>query len=158
MQSDMGTGSEKEIELWIIDIDGTLTRHNDDPNSRGIYDYHRAEEDLPNEPVIRIVRGLLALGDQVVFVTGRPESCRKETQSWINTHVVDWESDQVEGMYMRKTGDHSTPDAALKRNIYEKYLNGYYKKIAGVIEDRARVVKMWRDLGLTVLQTQEGDY
>ncbi|MFC7644091.1 hypothetical protein ACFQX6_27630 [Streptosporangium lutulentum] len=41
--------------LWIVDIDGTLALRGD----RGPYDWDRVGEDLPNHPVVTIVKALI---------------------------------------------------------------------------------------------------
>ena len=60
-------------------------------------------------------------------------------------------------LLMRKDGD-NRPDQIVKRELYERHVQGLYE-IEGVLDDRDRVVAMWRnDLGLTCLQVAPGAF
>lgn len=48
-------------------------------------------------------------------------------------------------------------DPIIKQEIYETYIKPY-TDVDYVFDDRDRVVKMWRDIGLRCLQVQEGDF
>jgi adenylate cyclase class IV len=57
---------------------------------------------------------------------------------------------------MRKTGD-NRPDNIVKKEIFDSNIkNNYY--IEFVLDDRNKVVKMWRELGLTCLQVADGNF
>ena len=135
--------------LWIVDLDGTLALRTD----RSPYDWHRVGEDLPNPPVVAVVQALILVGHPVAYVSGRKEQCRCQTEMWLRANVGHW--DDVEGLWMRANKD-NRPDVQVKRDIYQQHFAG--RDIAGVIDDRANVVRMWRSLGLTVLQVAEGNY
>ena len=57
---------------------------------------------------------------------------------------------------MRKDKDFR-PDNEAKKDLYEEYIKDKFE-IEFVLDDRDRVVKMWRELGLRVLQVEEGDF
>ena len=60
-------------------------------------------------------------------------------------------------LLMRKDGD-NRPDQIVKRELYERHVVGLYE-VEGVLDDRAKVVRMWRDeLGLTCLQVADGNF
>ena len=140
---------DTRVKTWLVDIDGTLALKGE----RGPYDWHRVGEDTPNEPVIEVVRALRKAGYGIVFVSGRMESCREDTVTWLNKHVF-----PVLGMLlMMRPDDDYRPDDVLKREIWETKLRDLFD-VAGVIDDRARVVAMWRSLGLTCLQVAEGNF
>jgi hypothetical protein len=84
-------------------------------------------------------------------VSGRMEQCRQETVAWLNRHGLD-----AVHLHMRPDGDYR-PDDELKREIYEQEIRAGYL-VTGVIDDRDKVVRMWRSLGLCVLQVAEGDF
>ena len=48
-------------------------------------------------------------------------------------------------------------DTIIKRNIYEDMIKPRVN-VRCVLDDRDRVVKMWREQGLKVLQVAEGDF
>ncbi|WP_326646652.1 hypothetical protein OG884_18640 [Streptosporangium sp. NBC_01755] len=136
--------------LWIVDLDGTLALRGD----RDPYDWHRVGEDAPNPPVVAVVRALILAGHPVAYVSGRKEQCRYQTEVWLCANVGYW--DDVEGLWMRADHD-NRPDVQVKHDIYTEHFA--HREIAGVIDDRAAVVRMWREeLGLTVLQVAEGNY
>jgi phosphatidate phosphatase APP1 len=91
---------------------------------------------------------------KIIYITGRDENTRTETQNWLNRNGC-----PVGPLYMRKSGDHR-PDDVIKSEILDKLLNNGLDKesILGVFEDRANVVKMWRKRGLKVYQVNEGDF
>jgi predicted kinase len=132
----------------IVDIDGTVALH----NGRDPYDYGRVYEDLPNWPVVRMVRAAMEDGYRLVFVSGRPDSCRVETRLWLNR----WLPCSDESLFMRRADD-SRNDAIVKLEIFNDHLRNQFN-IMGVFDDRQRVVDMWRSLGLTVFQVAPGAF
>jgi hypothetical protein len=137
------------MKTWICDIDGTLALRGD----RGPFDWKRVGEDKPNEPVIEVVRALRRAGHGIVFVSGRMESCRDATAAWLDQHLF-----PVLGMLlMMRPDDDYRPDDVLKREIWETKIRDRFD-VAGVIDDRAKVVAMWRSLGLTCLAVAEGNF
>jgi hypothetical protein len=143
--------AEVKPKAWIVDIDGTVALKGE----RGPFDWGRVGEDEPNEPIIALVRALMRDGWEVRYVTGRMGQCRDETLAWLRKHVMS--STLPTDLYMREDDDYRR-DEILKREIYETRIRGHFD-VAGVIDDRAKVVRMWRDeLGLTCLQVAEGDF
>ena len=57
---------------------------------------------------------------------------------------------------MRQNSDRR-PDDVIKAEIYETCIEPYYN-VLYVFDDRDRVVKMWREKGLTCLQVAEGNF
>jgi soluble P-type ATPase len=56
---------------------------------------------------------------------------------------------------MRKDGDNRN-DTVVKREILEELIKTRY--IVAALDDRNRVVKMWRESGIKCLQVQEGNF
>lgn len=149
---------------YIFDIDGTLaTRDESDPNVRIPYDYTRVSEDLPVPDVIFMANLIMGAGHALIFVSGRSETCRLETERWLwrwaGMPTGVWGGDYDFPLYMRPAGDRR-PDTIIKRELFDKHIRpaGYY--IAGVFDDRNRVVrKTWRDqLGLTCYHVADHDF
>ncbi|MDX6744284.1 DNA polymerase beta superfamily protein [Actinocorallia sp. A-T 12471] len=139
---------------WLVDLDGTVAlRDQAMERPRSPYDMTLVGTDLPNEPVITVVRALAAAGHPIVYMSGRGERARAATSAWIAHHIA------VPGLdlLMRADGDHR-PDETVKSDLYRDRVVPAYGPAAGVIDDRAKVVAMWRALGLTVLQCAEGDF
>jgi predicted kinase len=135
-------------EVVLVDIDGTVALM----SGRSPYDMSRVGEDTPNHAVIAAVRAMHAAGYGVVFCSGRDDSCRAETEAWLDRHV----GVPYLALYMREFGD-SRKDSVVKREIFEQKINDRYR-VVGVFDDRMQVVRMWRDLGLTVFQVADGDF
>ena len=57
---------------------------------------------------------------------------------------------------MRKEGD-NRPDEVVKEEIFNENIRGNYS-VRFVLDDRSKVVDMWRQLGLKCLQVAEGDF
>ncbi|WP_018351265.1 AAA family ATPase [Longispora albida] len=135
-------------EAVLVDIDGTVAVM----GARSPYDWHRVGIDTPNAPVIAAVRAMHAAGHQVIYCSGRDEACRAETEAWLAEHV----GVPYVALHMRPAGD-QRKDSIVKKEIFNRELRHQYKIIC-VFDDRAQVVRMWRSLGLTVMQVAEGDF
>lgn len=137
----------------ICDIDGTLAlRKPENEGGRHPYDMTRVDEDLPNETVMATVLLYHQAGARVVFTSGRDSSCRYETARWIEEHTGIFDFD----LMMRETGDWR-PDEEVKAEMLGKIQAAGYN-ILLVLDDRDKVVNMWRSNGLTVFQVAPGPH
>jgi predicted kinase len=132
----------------LVDLDGTMAII----GRRSPYDGSRVHLDAPNTPVVEAVRAMHASGHTIIFCTGRSDEFRHLTERWLAEHA----GIPYEGLYMRRAGD-MRRDAAVKREIFETEIRRHWRVVA-VFDDRNQVVRMWRDLGLTVFQVAEGDF
>jgi hypothetical protein len=115
--------------------------------------YNNCDEDEPNEPIIKIIHGLINLpliNYQYFYITGRPERVRQKTLKWLNKYNLYCDT---ENLFMRKDHDYR-PDYILKKEIIEPFKD----KILMAFEDRDQVVQMYRELGITCLQVADGKY
>jgi hypothetical protein len=82
---------------------------------------------------------------------------REKTVSWIaeNTSFMSFDLDAI--LVMRDEGDY-TADDTLKRSWYENMLSEDKSRLVAVFDDRDRVVKMWRDVGVTCFQVADGEF
>ncbi|GAA0801971.1 phosphatase domain-containing protein [Spirilliplanes yamanashiensis] len=142
------TAPENGQEVVLVDIDGTVALM----NGRSPFDWRRVGDDLPNPAVITAVRAMHAAGYAVVFCSGRDAVCRPETEAWLELHV----GVPYVALFMRPEGD-NRKDSIIKREIFESEIRDRYR-VVGVFDDRMQVVRMWRELGLTVFQVAEGDF
>lgn len=133
----------------IVDIDGTVASHE---GIRGHHDYHRVLEDAPKGDIIDLVNFLWPVHmSEVIFVSGRPDSCREDTVEWLKAHGL-----PSGNLFMRKTGDFR-PDYLVKYELFNEHIRGKYN-VGYVLDDRNSVVAMWRALGLTCLQVADGAF
>jgi hypothetical protein len=135
----------------ICDLDGTLALIGD----RDPFNPKTIETDLLNNPVANILevythQTLFEI--QIIFITGRFERYRQQTDTWLHKHHID---DYV--LFMRPDND-SRKDIIYKKEVYQHHIEPKYDVIF-VLEDRDQTVKMWRqELGLTCLQVEYGAF
>lgn len=136
----------------IVDMDATLCFN---VTGRPFYGPGASEGmmlDLPNHPVINLVKSYCDTYDcKLIILTGRNESCREATTKWLSANHL-----FPEKIIMRPDNDY-TSGPEQKKFLYELNIKGKYN-VDFVIEDSSKVVKMYRDLGLTVLQPNEGKF
>lgn len=131
----------------ICDLDGTLAIRNDcEP-----YLFEKARDDDINLAVKLILQLCIKDGIEILLVSSRQEKYRGVTLDWIFWHEVPFTT-----LRMRPTGDQRR-DEIVKKEIYETYIKPEYE-ILFVLDDRDRVVKMWRDLGLNCWQVNYGNF
>lgn len=133
----------------ICDIDGTAAQMKD----RSPYDYTKVLDDLPSDAVRNTLYALRRIGYELIYVSGRPGSgkIRGDTLEWLVKH-----SFPKGELFMRPDKD-MRPDNEVKLEIYIQQIKPRYD-ILLVLDDRNRVVKMWRQQGLTCFQVAEGDF
>jgi len=127
----------------ICDIDGTLAYSPD----RNVYDYTKVDRDLPNKKLIELLK---RINLPVIIVSGREDDCQVETVSWLIKNGV-----KCDYIVMRKAGD-NRPDDIVKEEIYHEHIEGKFNIIT-VFDDRPRVIRMWKKLGLMVCDVSRQD-
>jgi hypothetical protein len=134
---------------WLVDVDGTLALS---PH-RNPYDWQTADVDLPNLSVITAVQALAAHASvsAIIAISGRHEQARELTARWLEAQAMPYNE-----LLMRPNGDNRADDV-VKEELFRARIQTRYS-VAGVIDDRDRVVKMWRRLGLVCFQVAEGDF
>lgn len=130
----------------IVDVDGTLAL----PNGRGPYEFEKVGEDDLNEAIARIVRDYVHVG-YTMILTGREEKFRDTTEQWLRRYGIPFFR-----LFMRPTGDKRN-DVIVKREIYEREIAGKFN-VEYCLDDRDRIVALWRSLGLTCLQVDYGNF
>jgi predicted kinase len=132
----------------ICDLDGTLALL----NGRNPFDASTCDEDLPNTPVMNMVKNYHQIGYKIILASGREDTFKPQTLQWLEQQEINYDA-----LFMRKGGDFRK-DAIIKREIYEKYIEGKYF-IELVLDDRNQVVDLWRkELNLTCFQVYYGDF
>ena len=131
----------------LVDIDGTLAIR----TSREPFEWSLLDTDKVNPPVVEVVRALKISGHDIVFVTGRHEELRRATELWLLQHVA------IPGELIMRPQSDSRPDDVIKEELIRARFQDF-SEILLVIDDRKRVVDMWRQrLGLTCLQDADGE-
>jgi predicted kinase len=138
----------------MVDIDGTVACH----GSRNPFDTSRYHEDTPNWDIVEAVRMEMRAGNSILFCSGRSEEFRDVTATWLEKHVMQTERLDVRWwrLFMRPTSD-TRNDAVVKLELFDQHIRGQFD-VRRVYDDRDRVVKAWRSIGLTVLQVSDGNF
>lgn len=137
-----------KIPCYVFDIDGTIALM----NGRSPYEYTKVHTDIPNMPVVNILRMVYNLGFPVLLVSGRPSDCMVLTKAWLQKEDIPYTE-----LLMRNKGD-TRNDSIVKREIYEELIAPRFD-VQAVFDDRTRVVKVWRDeLKLPCFQCFWGDF
>jgi predicted secreted acid phosphatase len=152
----------------FVDIDGTIAdiqhrvHHLTDTKDGSVHKdwdafYAEIEDDDPIQPTIDIVNALWKKGYHIILITGRDAERRALTIAWLLEHKVHWDV-----LLMRPIGDHR-PDVKIKREWLKKMRDGELI-LCGievpeiVIEDRKKVIDMWREEGLIALHCDVGEF
>ena len=136
------------MQAILCDIDGTIALRGD----RAPHDHESSMEDAVNYPIVQICDAI-AQRMPVILVTGRDECHRDVTEYWLGAHNI---MPYRQALIMRPAGD-QRPDEIVKRELYEQQIQPHYD-VLFVLDDRDKVVKMWRQLGLACLQVAEGNF
>ena len=142
----------------IFDLDGTLFKM----NGRGPFDEHLVKTDI-FVPEVGEMADAAAMNDNaVLFVSGRTDGCYEDTEwalrenfTWMDWEFADYSEVQWR-LFMRQSGD-NRPDDIVKNEIFETKIAPFYH-VLYVVDDRNKVVRMWREKGLVCAQVAEGDF
>ena len=144
----------------IFDLDGTLANighrlhhiQNDKPNWDVFND--ACPGDAINTHVYELYQQMCNQSNKPnhppIIVTARPETHREQTEQWL----MKWNL-VPRYLFMRPAKDYR-PDVEIKKEIVDKYIQK--APVLFVVDDRTKVVNMWRELGYKCFQAQAGDY
>jgi uncharacterized HAD superfamily protein len=148
---------ENNMKAVIVDIDGTISdvehrRHHLLAKPKNWKAFNAAMHfDIPRSDVVELVKILQRDGNRIVLCTGREEVYRSGTEDWLAKHDV-----PNHALYMRAAKDYREDDIVKSELLDQIISDGYEPWLA--IDDRDRVVAMWRARGLTCLQCAPGDF
>ena len=146
----------------IFDLDGTLaditarkelaTKSNGKLDWDVFHDPSNIKLDVPNEPVVKMAQMFAENEFTIIIFSGRSDKTKFTTRSWLSNNRVPFQK-----LIMRP---HKTmnfvPDEILKKDMLDKHAD--IDDVFLVVDDRNKVVKMWRSLGLTVFQVADGNF
>lgn len=153
------------MKTVIFDLDGTLAdinkRREMSTKENGKIDwdvFFKPENiwfDKPNVPVIEMAK-ILSQKHRIVILSGRSKATKQETIRWLKKFEVPFDV-----IKMRPTTKEwlFMPDDELKKHWLDTLFSGDKKdNILCVFDDRDKVVKMWRENGLSCFQVNEGNF
>lgn len=142
------TGTPGKPKAILVDFDGTLALM----DGRGPYEFWRVDEDKICKPVHMAVKMARAYGYKVIGCSGRDEGLAKEkTKLWMAKNAV-----VLDGLVMRKAGDRRRDDV-VKHDLFWEFVAPQYD-VEWVMDDRDRVVDVWRAMGIQCFQVAQGDF
>ena len=124
--------------------------------------------DDPNIPVIKLAQMFHDNGFRVVIFSGRNDRSFDATVSWLKSHEVPHDllvmrPDKFKDKsWPIADGNPATPDMRfmpddiLKKHMLDTFVD--INDVFLVVDDRNKVVDMWRGLGLNVFQVAPGDF
>ena len=124
------------------------------PNGKLNWDKFSSEElinkDLPNVPVVKTAKLFHQNGFKIYVLSGRSNKTKKITTQWLNKYNVPFDL-----LKMRDKND-TRPDEVIKK----EFIIGFdiLENIFLILDDRDKVVKMWRSLGFQCFQVNEGKF
>ena len=132
----------------ICDLDGTLSLI----NNRSPFEGEKCEHDLPNIPIVNLVKNYKDLGFKILLLSGRSATHQPQTERWLEKNEIEYDA-----LWMRKAKD-NRKDSIIKEELFtENIENNYY--IEFVLDDRNQVVDLWRQkLQLPCLQVFYGNF
>lgn len=162
------------IPLYIFDLDGTLANIEHrrafvqkplgvvpDWKPRWKEFYAACVLDAPNMPVIYTMSSLIVARAEIWIFSGRSKEVEEQTLNWLKMHTYFHEQERGEGRKPRLLMRHETdftPDEVLKRKWLHEMSKEDRARLVGVFDDRDKVVKMWREEGVTCFQVAPGAF
>ena len=163
----------------IFDLDGTLANidvrrdKSLKPNGKLNWDVFASptsimDWDTPNVPVIKMAQLFKNDGFKIVIFSGRNDRSFDTTKQWLNQNDVPFallvmRHDKFKSdSWPIADGNPATPDMRympdeiLKKAMLDTFVD--INDVFLVVDDRDKVVKMWRDLGLNTFQVAPGDF
>ena len=159
----------------IFDLDGTLSiidkrrEHATKPNGKinwnEFFNPAHISFDEPNEPVIKMAQTFKKQGFKIVIFSGRNDISFDRTVEWL-----EWNDVPFDLLVMRPDkfkpkswpvakGNPATPemrfmpDEILKKEMLDTFVDK--NDVLMTVDDRQKVVDMWRELGLTCFEVEE---
>lgn len=147
------------MKCYIFDLDGTICdcshRIHHIQSEKKDWDSFFADchKDAPISHVVGLARALYYHAEwvKIVYVSGRSDQCRKQTEQWLRTNALPHGP-----VYMRKEGDHRDDDVIKIELLAQLRADGFEPIMA--FDDRNRVVAAWRAAGIPCAQVAEGNF
>ena len=163
----------------IFDLDGTLANidvrrdKSLKPNGKLNWDIFASptsimDWDTPNVPVIKMAQLFKADGFKIVIFSGRNDRGFFATRDWLKIHNVPFDllvmrPDKFKAdSWPIANGNPATkemrfmPDEILKKAMLDTFVDK--NDVLMTVDDRQKVVDMWRAEGLTCFQVAPGDF
>ena len=152
------------MKTVIFDLDGTIALIDDrrkiatKPDGKINWDVFFNPDnisfDLPNLPVIQVLKMFKQEGFKIVILSGRLDNTKDATKRWLILNGVPFD---VLQMRPNTNNFKFVPDDDLKQHWLDTMFTDK-NDIFAVFDDRQKVVDMWRSNGLTCFQVADGNF
>lgn len=142
--------------IIIVDIDNTIAlnhhRYNVATNEDGsidwdiLYRYEYMIGDIPNYPMIDLVKFYKKEGFKIVIFTSRPESTKEVTEDWLLYNNVPYDE-----LYMRTKENHKIKDDVLKKKMYESFITD---SVYCAFDDSDSIIDLWSSLEIPTFKVK----
>jgi len=156
----MQNGLYSPQKAVLCDLDGTMADlehrlHYVHPKEGELKDWKSFFAEIPNDSLIEDVAAQVAdLIDEdtdLFYISARPENYRKETEEWLERVGAP----KYKALFMRRAHD-KREDSLIKSELLHRYFPDK-SIIKCVFDDRPRVIRMWREEGLEVIDCGSGE-
>jgi hypothetical protein len=149
------------LPVTIFDLDGTIANiehrvhhleYNKDAEKpkKDWKSFHAGiPDDTPYPEIVDLMREMSMRDHEIVILSGRGTESAVQTDDWLRKHQVPFDH-----IFMRDGGDYR-PDNIVKREIYDRLVASGMPKPVLVVDDRPRVIAVWKELGLNVLEVHQ---
>lgn len=140
--------ADTDLPYAVLDIDATLSdarhrlHHLDKRPKNWDAFFAASKHDAPLDEGLAIATSL-AKAHEIIYLTGRPERLRKDTEAWLKQHGF-----PPGKIYMRRDNDRR-PSATMKLGRLQRL--AAERKVAILVDDDAAVVKAAQQAGYAVL-------
>ena len=155
--------------LALIDKRRDLSRKpNGKIDFKILHDPSNIHLDIPNPPVVKMAQMFAENGFNVVIFSGRNDRSFHTTRSWLTHNRIPFQKlimrpdkflnwgDKIASGNIATQEMRFMPDEILKKHMLDLFVD--IDDVFLVVDDRQKVVDMWRSNGLQVFQVAEGDF
>lgn len=141
----------------IVDLDGTLCnnshrQHHLEKKPKDWKAFFEGMDDDPHHDWCFFLIETICYSAQIIYVTGREEIYRERTQFWLDSKLMGC----GRPLFMRSAGDHRD-DVVVKEELYRQHIEPHYD-VKFCLDDRPKVARMWRSIGLVCLQCNDKEF
>ena len=161
----------------IFDLDGTIAliddrlalskkNGNNKINWEVFFNPENICLDIPNPPVVKLLQLFYSDGYKIIILSGRSDRTIHSTKKWLKLHNIFYhklimrphnKSNHIfPDIRQEKIDLRYAPDEVLKKIMFDRFIK--FNEVFLVVDDRKKVVQMWRKLGLNTFQVNDGNF
>lgn len=141
--------------VTIIDIDGTIADETHRNHLAVNKDWDTYFSLIPQDKPLyenwsKVTLSCSKTNSRKIFLTGRPERTRKDTEDWLNLHYRLGHEEEL--IVIMRPDNNRKPAHEFKRSVMEKVFKPHNTPVKMVFEDNQQNVDMFLSLGYPVTQ------